>query len=159
MTNFDPLLDTDLLHTELLKTIDSKADVINLKVEQFSATTERVERALQKLSIIEHKLDEFLNIRPALELLIERSTPRSACIFCSIDENVDSHTSGRCPRFPNPYSRTFQVSKMGLCGQCLRPAHERECRVMCGICHQAHNALLCPARAPSAPYASKKRKL
>ncbi|KAK6026568.1 hypothetical protein OSTOST_07450 [Ostertagia ostertagi] len=86
-------------------------------------------------------------LKPALEVLVARSTPRSACIFCTLEENVDSHPSGRCPRYPNTYSRTFQVSKMGLCGQCLKPAHEAACKVMCGICRQPHNALLCPVKA------------
>ncbi|KIH68847.1 hypothetical protein ANCDUO_00814 [Ancylostoma duodenale] len=43
-------------------------------------------------------------IEGALNLLIERSTPKSACVFCSLAENADSHHSGRCPRFPDPVS-------------------------------------------------------
>ncbi|KAK5972448.1 hypothetical protein GCK32_013836 [Trichostrongylus colubriformis] len=151
MAQYEPLLDDELLQTELLKTLDHKSDLIRLKFDEFaSAITARIEQfeaTIVKLSSIHQSLEELSSFKPALEKLAERTTPRSACIFCTLEENEDSHPSGRCPRFPNTYARTFQVSKMGLCGQCLKPAHDAVCKVMCGVCRQPHNALLCPSKA------------
>ncbi|KAL6743574.1 hypothetical protein Aduo_016596 [Ancylostoma duodenale] len=107
MTTFDPLLNTEELHTELLKTIDSKLDVLNLKVEELASST----------------------------------TARMA--------HLDSRLEATMSALPN-----FQF---GLCGKCLRLAHQGDCGVMCGLCRQGHNSLLCPSKGT--PYhMAKKRK-
>ncbi|EYB80848.1 hypothetical protein Y032_0398g720 [Ancylostoma ceylanicum] len=97
-------------------------------------------------------------IEGALNLLIERSTPKSACVFCSLAENADSHHSGRCPRFPDPVSRAVQASKLGLCERCLKPSHPNDCGIACQYCRMPHNSLLCPSRSFHYASTSKKRK-
>lgn len=60
-----------------------------------------------------HRQDE------ALKILVNRSTPTLSCVFCSIGENTDMRSSGRCPRFPDSVARAFQASKIGLCQRCI----------------------------------------
>ncbi|VDO86374.1 unnamed protein product [Heligmosomoides polygyrus] len=90
---------------------------------------------IRVLSVLIDKLDSLHNmvacstgrldrIEAALQVLRDRTLPKSPCIFCTIAENPDSHHSGRCPRFPDPVSRAVQASKMGLCECCLKPAHD-----------------------------------
>ncbi|VDP09566.1 unnamed protein product [Heligmosomoides polygyrus] len=112
MTNCEPHLDADLLHTKILKAIDKKSDHICLKLPDF-------------VSVIVTRPDK---IDKALKRLPAR--PKSACILCTLEDILDHHTSGRCPRLSGTYARTFQISKMGLCGQCLKSAHEEECMVL-----------------------------
>ncbi|VDL78849.1 unnamed protein product [Nippostrongylus brasiliensis] len=162
MATYEPLLDADLLHTELLKTLDHKCDHVHLKLDTFfadiHAKIDNIEASLAKFAAVGVFMEEFNALKPALTAFVERTTPKSACIFCTLAENLDSHPSGRCPRYPGTYARTFQVSKMGLCGQCLKPEHGEDCKVVCGICRQPHNALLCPAKALHVQKNFKKRK-
>ncbi|KAK5980220.1 hypothetical protein GCK32_022376, partial [Trichostrongylus colubriformis] len=99
------------------KTLDHKSDPIRLKFDEFaSAVTARIEQfevTTVKLSFSRHLLEELSSFKPALEKLAERTTPRL-----------------HCPRFPNTYARTFQVPKMGLCGQCSKPVYDAVCKVM-----------------------------
>ncbi|EYC13489.1 hypothetical protein Y032_0043g742 [Ancylostoma ceylanicum] len=92
MATFDPLLDTEELHTELLKTIDSKLDVLNLKVEELAAsTTARLAHLDSRLEATISCLPNFRHLDEILSQLLKRTAPKSACVFCSIEENVDSH--------------------------------------------------------------------
>ncbi|VDO14757.1 unnamed protein product [Haemonchus placei] len=95
MAQYEPLLDEDHLHTELLKTLDHKSDVIRLKLDEFistmSARIEQLQATIERLSIIQDSLGDFTKLKPALERLVERTTPRSACIFCTLQENEVSH--------------------------------------------------------------------
>ncbi|KAL6738101.1 hypothetical protein Aduo_011687 [Ancylostoma duodenale] len=121
MTTFDPLLDTEELHTELLKIINSKLDVLNLKVEELtSSTTARMSHLDSRLKATINALPNFRQLDEILFQLLERTAPKSACVFSTIAENADSHPSGRCPRFSGTYARTLQASKLGLCGKCLK---------------------------------------
>ena len=54
-------------------------------------------------------------IETACEELLNRTAPRSACAFCSVQENKDAHNSVRCSRFPDPVSRVVRAAKLALC--------------------------------------------
>ncbi|VDP35368.1 unnamed protein product [Heligmosomoides polygyrus] len=161
MTNYEPLLDADLLHTELLKTIDKKSDHICLKLVDFVSVIvtrlDKIDKSPKRLSSMPDALQELRTLKPAISAFIERTRPKSAYIFCTVKDNLDSHPSGRCTRFSAPYARTFQVLKMGLCGHCSKPAHGEECMVTCNVCRQPHNALLCPGRMGPHPKKNKLR--
>ncbi|VDP05042.1 unnamed protein product [Heligmosomoides polygyrus] len=145
MTNYETLIDADLLHTELLKTIDKKSDHICLKLVDFVSVIvtrlHMIDKSLKRLSSMPDALQELSTPKPAISALIKRTRQKSACIFCTLEDNLDSHPSGLCPRFSETYARTFQVSKMGLCGLCLKPAHEEEC-LRGSVCRQPYKALL-----------------
>ncbi|KIH64016.1 hypothetical protein ANCDUO_05676 [Ancylostoma duodenale] len=137
MTTFDPLLNTEELHTELLKTVDHKLldteelptellktvdhkyklDVLHLKFEEFASTvTARLENQLtSRLDAIHNTLAVFQNLDTIHTHLMERTTPKSQCVFCPLEDNIDLHHSARCPRFLKSYSRTFEASRIGLC--------------------------------------------
>ncbi|VDP43720.1 unnamed protein product [Heligmosomoides polygyrus] len=87
----------------------------------------------------------------ALNTLLDRSTPKSSCVFCPVDENRDNHFSGRCSRFADTVARTAQASRLRLCLCCLMPEHMDDCRVKCGNCGLDHNVLLCTRKKPSHP--------
>ncbi|KAL6739058.1 hypothetical protein Aduo_012547 [Ancylostoma duodenale] len=79
--------------------------------------------------------------------LLERSKPKSSCLFCSLAENLDSHTTNRCNRFPDPVSRALQAARLHLCERCLKAQHGDDCGVKCAMCGLPHNTLLCHGRA------------
>ncbi|VDP09922.1 unnamed protein product [Heligmosomoides polygyrus] len=135
---------------ELLKTIEKKSDHICLKLVDFISVIvnrlDKIDKSLKRLSSIPDALQELSMVKPAIFALIERTRPKQACIFCTLEDSLDSHTSGRCPQFSGTYARMLQVSKMGLCRQRLMPAYEEECMVRCSVCRQPHNTLLCQER-------------
>ncbi|EYC12706.1 hypothetical protein Y032_0046g1377 [Ancylostoma ceylanicum] len=104
---------------------------------------------LPRLDAIDRRLDSIDNrLDAALETILERTAPKSECAFCGVDENRDSHHTGRCSRFKDPVSRTAQAAKLQLCLCCLKPTHEDQCDVKCGACGLDHNVLLCHQRRP-----------
>ncbi|VDL84881.1 unnamed protein product, partial [Nippostrongylus brasiliensis] len=59
-------------------------------MQQLSATMQLVLPRLQYLQTTSDILMERTSV------LLSRSAPRSNCIFCTVEENRDSHYSGRC---------------------------------------------------------------
>ncbi|EYB82324.1 hypothetical protein Y032_0362g3507 [Ancylostoma ceylanicum] len=90
------------------------------------------------------------------DLLVERSAPKSNCVFCSVEDNRDNHFSGCCSPFSDPVARTAQAMVLRLCLKCLKPEHRAEdCRMGCGDCGRDHNQLLCSSKPR--PQAAAKR--
>ncbi|EYC44581.1 hypothetical protein Y032_0457g1818 [Ancylostoma ceylanicum] len=90
-------------------------------------------------------------VEEACAELLERSKPRSPCIFCPLPENKDGHNTTRCSRFADPVAKSVQATKLGLCERCLKPTHGDDCGVQCARCGRPHNVLLCAERQPVAP--------
>ena len=103
---------------------------------------------LPRLDALEHS-NRILLERTAI--ILERTAPKSSCIFCPVDENRDNHFSGRCSKYPDPVTKAAQATKLGLCLRCLNPAHGDSCVVKCGNCGSGHNFLLCHNRRPQLP--------
>ncbi|KAK6735627.1 hypothetical protein RB195_018689 [Necator americanus] len=98
----------------------------------------------------ERSLPHSLTVQVVIrQTLLERTAPKSSCLFCTVDENRDNHHSERCPRFPDPISKTAQATKLNLCLLCLKAAHEDTCGVKCGSCGLGHNFLLCSSKRPA----------
>lgn len=57
--------------------------------------------------------------------LLKRTEPQSSCVFCTLAENQDNHSTMRCSRYADSVSRITQAAKIGLCVKCLKTAHER----------------------------------
>ncbi|KAK6750575.1 hypothetical protein RB195_002507 [Necator americanus] len=93
-------------------------------------------------TLLHHLLPRLDSLENACQTLLERTAPKSICLFCTVDENRDNHHSGRCPRFPDPISKTAQATKLNLRLLCLKAAHEDTCGVKCGSCGLGHNFLL-----------------
>ncbi|KAK6764974.1 hypothetical protein RB195_025056 [Necator americanus] len=83
-------------------------------------------------TLLHHLLPRLDSLEKACQTLLERTAPKSSCLFCTVYENRDNHHSGRCPRFPDPSSKTAQATKLNLCLLCLKAAHEDTCGVKCG---------------------------
>ncbi|PIO59175.1 hypothetical protein TELCIR_19370 [Teladorsagia circumcincta] len=82
---------------------------------------------LPRLEAIDAALSKLGAIEAACQTNMERTTPKSTCSFCTLDENRDSHYTSRCSRYPDPVSRTAQAAKLQLCLKCLKPGHEDAC--------------------------------
>ncbi|VDP07335.1 unnamed protein product [Heligmosomoides polygyrus] len=93
-----------------------------------------------------------------MDLLLERTQPRSNCIFCTINDNKDCHPTGRCCRYPDAVSRAVQANNLGLCNRCLQPRHSEDCGILCTYCGREHNVLLCPSKLSQANASLKRRK-
>ncbi|VDL86102.1 unnamed protein product [Nippostrongylus brasiliensis] len=104
MATYEPLLDADLLHTELLKTLDHKCDHVHLKLDKFfadiHAKIDNIEASLAKFAAVGVFMEEFNALKPALTAFVERTTPKSACIFCTLAENLDSHPAAAALDIP-----------------------------------------------------------
>ncbi|KAK5976305.1 hypothetical protein GCK32_022882 [Trichostrongylus colubriformis] len=97
---------------------------------------------------ITNRLDTLFAVvaemRDEVHTLLERTTPKSTCVFCTLAENVDGHFTGRCHRYLDPVSRAMRVSELHLCARCLRPEHGSAiCTVSCNLCRGSHNTVLC----------------
>ncbi|VDL66139.1 unnamed protein product [Nippostrongylus brasiliensis] len=86
----------------------------------------------------------------SVDEILLRTAPKSNCLFCSVEDNKDSHPTGRCCRFPDPVSRAVQASTLRLCNKCLQRIHPDDCGIRCSFCGREHNVLLCPEKATQA---------
>ncbi|KAK6031955.1 hypothetical protein OSTOST_01876 [Ostertagia ostertagi] len=101
----------------------------------------------QMESTFHHVAARLQNLEGAVKELLERSTPRSSCLFCPLPDNRDGHTTSRCNKYPDAVAKSMQVARLGLCGRCLKPAHDDDdCGVQCAACGRPHNVLLCANR-------------
>ncbi|KAK6019688.1 hypothetical protein OSTOST_14670 [Ostertagia ostertagi] len=76
--------------------------------------------------------------------LLDRTAPKSSCVFCLVNDNVDNHLTSRCHRYPDPISRAMRISELRLCERCLRQEHGAAvCTVTCNNCRGPHNTVLC----------------
>ncbi|EYB92010.1 hypothetical protein Y032_0199g1666 [Ancylostoma ceylanicum] len=98
-------------------------------------------------------------VQQILDVLLERTKPRSNCVFCTVEDNKDQHPTGRCCKYPDAVSRAVQAAALGLCERCLQPKHVEDCGVSCPICTRNHNVLLCPNRGTQAVPMYKRRKI
>ncbi|KIH63990.1 hypothetical protein ANCDUO_05703 [Ancylostoma duodenale] len=138
ITNMSLSNSSDLLQAMEDLDMPEQSTVISL-LRQISSRLERLE------------LDNELLLERT-GLTVTRTAPKSNCVFCSVEENKDSHYSSRCCTFADPVFRTVQASKLGLCLKCLKPSHgEDDCKVVCGGCGLGHNQLLCHSKRPYFP--------
>ncbi|EYC08942.1 hypothetical protein Y032_0063g3445 [Ancylostoma ceylanicum] len=112
------------------------ADLENLLAEiDVSETFAPISAAIRALTrVIDEShftlAGQLQSIHNACLELLERSKPKSPCIFCSLTENLDSHSTMRCNRFPDPVSKALQAARLQLCERCLKAQHDGE---DCGI--------------------------
>ncbi|KAK6030618.1 hypothetical protein OSTOST_03243 [Ostertagia ostertagi] len=136
--------------------IEPLSDAIKDLKEQFNLFTMTFNAKLDALVDILNRQSE--NVNNKLELLIERTKPKSSCLFCPVEDNKDNHPTGRCCRFPDAVSRAVQAANLRLCNKCLQPRHSDDCGIHCVFCQGDHNVLLCPRKAPAASTSFKRRK-
>lgn len=111
----------------------------------------------QMESSYNHLATRLHHLEGAMAELLERTKPRSPCIFCPLPENRDGHTTTRCNRYPDPVAKSVQATRLGLCERCLKPLHgDEDCGVQCSSCGRPHNVLLCANR--QGPPAFKRRR-
>uniref|UniRef100_A0A7I4XXP8 Uncharacterized protein n=1 Tax=Haemonchus contortus TaxID=6289 RepID=A0A7I4XXP8_HAECO len=139
------------LHVEpLTEAVKELKDQLNVFAMSINAKLDAIAETLtRQADIFNQKLDQ----------LMERTKPKSSCLFCSIDDNKDNHPTGRCCRFPDPVSRAAQAANLQLCNRCLQPRHPGDCGVQCTYCGRDHNALLCPSRSSQSSSPFKRRKI
>ncbi|KAK6031499.1 hypothetical protein OSTOST_02343 [Ostertagia ostertagi] len=120
--------------------------------EDFNLFTTDVRSNLENLGALFHRIEYLCNnIQSAVNILLERSTPRSNCTFCPIEDNKDNHPTGRCHKYPNPVARAIRASALRLCHKCLQPIHQEDCGTSCASCGNDHNTLLCPNKPQHGP--------
>ncbi|KAK5964758.1 hypothetical protein GCK32_013744, partial [Trichostrongylus colubriformis] len=115
---------------------DDLDEEIRLMEYTQAATLDAIGNTLQALT---NRLDSLYTLtaemRADITVLLERTAPKSSCIFCTVTENVDGHYTGRCHRYSDPVSRAMRVAELRLCSRCLRPDHGAAlCTVSCSIC-------------------------
>lgn len=125
---------------------DIERELRNMETER-QASLEALTRTVAIISgRVDSALSKISQIQDDVSVLLERSTPKSNCVFCTAGENVDAHHTARCHRYPDPVSRAMRASELRLCRQCLRPDHGKNCQVTCSICRGDHNTVLCSTR-------------
>uniref|UniRef100_A0A7I4YG21 t-SNARE coiled-coil homology domain-containing protein n=1 Tax=Haemonchus contortus TaxID=6289 RepID=A0A7I4YG21_HAECO len=97
-------------------------------------------------------------INRKVELLMERTQPKSNCLFCLIEDNKDCHPTGRCCRYPDAVSRAVRASNLNLCNRCLQPRHREDCGILCTYFGREHNVLLCPSKLSQSTGSLKRKK-
>ncbi|XGW29674.1 hypothetical protein V3C99_009041 [Haemonchus contortus] len=139
------------IHIEpLVDAVKDVKDLLNMFTASFNAKIDAIVDLLNRQS-------EMVNNK--LDALLERTRPRSSCVFCTFEENKDNHPTGRCYRFVDPVSRAVQASNLRLCNRCLQARHPEDCGISCSFCNGNHNVLLCPAKASTSSASYKRRKL
>ncbi|EYC19965.1 hypothetical protein Y032_0023g804 [Ancylostoma ceylanicum] len=104
------------------------ATLLHHLLPRLDAIDSRLNSIDTRLDGIDTRIDNRHDASDAmLETILERTAPKSNCVFCEVDENRDSHHSGRCSRYPDPVSRTAQATRLGLCLRCLKGLHRDEC--------------------------------
>ncbi|KAK5971545.1 hypothetical protein GCK32_018833 [Trichostrongylus colubriformis] len=132
-------------------------DLDNVLLSDDSTSMASLTNALQLLSAsIQQIVPRLEYLQTTNDILMERTSvllartaPKSNCTLCAVEENRDSHFSGRCQKYADPVSRTIQASKLNLCLRCLKPSHGDDCMVTCGGCGLGHNQLLCHKGRPA----------
>ncbi|KAK6061260.1 hypothetical protein COOONC_01076 [Cooperia oncophora] len=134
----------------LVEAVKDLKDQLNMVIMSLNAKLDAVMEALNRQTeTMSNKLD----------LLLERTKPKSSCVFCTFEDNKDNHPTGRCYRFADPVSRAVQASHLHLCNRCLQPRHCEDCGITCSFCSGNHNVLLCPAKASASSTPYKRRKV
>lgn len=68
-----------------------------------NATLEALGNTLQTIS---SRIDSLFTLigdmKADIRTIMERTAPKSSCIFCSVTDNVDGHYTARCHRYPTP---------------------------------------------------------
>ncbi|KAK6030960.1 hypothetical protein OSTOST_02897 [Ostertagia ostertagi] len=136
--------------------IEPLVDAVKDLKEQLNAFAVALTAKIDSLADILTRRAESLNQK--VELLLERTQPRSNCIFCPINDNKDCHPTGRCCRYPDAVSRAVRANNLGLCNRCLQPRHNEDCGILCTYCGRDHNVLLCPNTLSHATTSAKRRK-
>ncbi|EYC40107.1 hypothetical protein Y032_0629g849 [Ancylostoma ceylanicum] len=149
--------DRSLTSPDLRQAMD---ELDNVCLDAADQQTVLLQRILSQLTTLNFRMERLESDSRALtsntDLLVERSAPKSNCVFCSVEDNRDNHFSGRCSRFSDPVARTAQAMVLRLCLKCLKPEHGAEdCRMRCGGCGRDHNQLLCSSKPR--PQAAAKR--
>ncbi|VDP22757.1 unnamed protein product [Heligmosomoides polygyrus] len=127
---------------ELLASDDAAISAVLKAVKELNKSVQLISSRLQYLQTA---MDTVME---RTEVVLTRTAPKSNCIFCTVEENRDSHYSGRCMKYADPVSRTVQASKLNLCLKCLKPSHGDDCQVKCASCGLGHNQLLCHQGRP-----------
>ncbi|KIH50811.1 hypothetical protein ANCDUO_19107 [Ancylostoma duodenale] len=120
-------------------------------ISHLSARITALENSCSRIAAVENSCSRIPVVEGACVELLERSKPRSPCIFCPLPENKDGHNTARCSRFADPVAKSVQATKLGLCERCLKPTHEEDCGVQCARCGRPHNVLPCADRQSMAP--------
>ncbi|KIH45386.1 hypothetical protein ANCDUO_24573 [Ancylostoma duodenale] len=156
--------DLDFMHLPDYSTMMSMLRQISLKLDDIIPRVQRLEAILPRMESLDNVGPELQQLRLDNELLLQHTgtimahtAPKSNCVFCSVEENRDSHYSSRCCKFADSVTRTVQASKLGLCLKCLKPSHGDDCKVACAGCGLGHNQLLCISKRPHANANNNKR--
>lgn len=94
-----------------------------------------------------------------LNVILQQTKPVSSCVFCTVEDNRDNHSTGRCYRFPDAVSRAVQATNLRLCNRCLQPRHSEDCGIICTFCGKDHNVLICPSKSSLGSSSFKRRKI
>ncbi|VDP39760.1 unnamed protein product [Heligmosomoides polygyrus] len=109
--------------------IEPLSDAIKDLREQFNLFTMSFNTKMDALVDILNRQSKVVNNK--IDLILERTIPKSSCVFCAVDGNKDNHPTGRCCRFPDAVSRAVQAANLRLCNKCLQPRHADSSRIQC----------------------------
>ncbi|KIH62798.1 hypothetical protein ANCDUO_06916 [Ancylostoma duodenale] len=115
--------DRSVTSPDLREAMDELDNVCLNAADQQTVLLQRILSQLatmsSKMTTMNFRLERLEHDNRALtgntNLLVERSAPKSNCVFCSIEDNRDNHFSGRCSRYFDPVTRTAQAMVLGLC--------------------------------------------
>ncbi|VDO65269.1 unnamed protein product [Heligmosomoides polygyrus] len=117
---------------------------LSMQIEPLQNAINKLEKKIEQLGIVHQQGIEMLNFKlqsyeRVFETLLQRTQPKSNCVFCSYEDNKDGHPTGRCCRFPDAVARVVQANVLQLCNKCLQQKHDEDCGFRCAICDQGHN--------------------
>ncbi|VDO23671.1 unnamed protein product [Heligmosomoides polygyrus] len=105
---------------------------LSMQIEPLQNAINKLEKKIEQLGMVHQQGIEMLNFKlqsyeRVFETLLQRTQPKSNCVFCSYEDNKDGHPTGRCCRFPDAVARAVQANVLQLCNKCLQQKHDEDC--------------------------------
>lgn len=79
-----------------------------IQIESIADATKELKQQITAFSMaFDAKVDALIdmvnrqadNMNRKMDLVIERTKPKPSCVFCCVEDNKDSHPTGRCCRY------------------------------------------------------------
>ncbi|VDP19773.1 unnamed protein product [Heligmosomoides polygyrus] len=105
---------------ELLASDDAAISAVLKAVKELNKSVQLIS---SRLHYLQTAMDTVLD---RTDVVLTRTAPKSNCIFCTVEENRDSHHS--CMKYADLVSRTVQALRLNLCLKCLKPSHGGDCQ-------------------------------
>ncbi|EYC03856.1 hypothetical protein Y032_0091g2460 [Ancylostoma ceylanicum] len=108
------------LITDAIKSLEQKLGLFARSLE------ERIDSTIQRLEMRMRAYNQVL------DTLLDRSKPRSNCMFWTDEDNRDA--TGSYHRYADAIARAMQANVMGQCTRCLNARDAADSGVRCIMC-------------------------